>query len=135
MNIKLTVLFEAPFWIGIFERTSETYEVSRVVFGSEPKDFEIYALIMQKFDSLKFSKPISVDFELERKINPKKLQRMVKKEVQATGIGTKAQNTLKLEREHLKQERRLLSKTEKEELEKIKFKKSQEKKKDKKKGH
>jgi hypothetical protein len=135
MNIKLTVLFEAPFWVGIFERTYEKYEVSRVVFGSEPKDFEIYALIIQEFGSLKFSKPLSVEVETQRKISPKKLQRIVKKEVKETGLGTKAQNALKLERELLKQERKILSNAEKEALEKFKFEKNQEKKKEKKKGH
>ncbi len=37
-NGKLTVFFEEPFWIGVFERISgDKLSVSRVVFGTEPK--------------------------------------------------------------------------------------------------
>ena len=40
---KLTVFFEDPFWVGIFERVeSGKLSVCRVVFGSEPKDYEVW---------------------------------------------------------------------------------------------
>ena len=39
---SLTILFEAPFWIGLYERTySGKYEVCKITFGSEPKDYEV----------------------------------------------------------------------------------------------
>ena len=39
---KLTVFFEEPFGIGIFERISEgKLSVCKVIFGSEPKDYEV----------------------------------------------------------------------------------------------
>ena len=39
---KLTVFFEDPFWVGIFERIEKgKLSVCRVVFGSEPKDYEV----------------------------------------------------------------------------------------------
>ena len=35
-------LFEAPFWIGLYERTDNgRYEVCKITFGSEPKDYEV----------------------------------------------------------------------------------------------
>ena len=35
---SLTILFEAPFWIGLYERTDNgKYEVCKITFGSEPK--------------------------------------------------------------------------------------------------
>ena len=44
---KLTVFFESPFWVGIFERIEdEQLTVSKITFGSEPKDNEIYDFIM-----------------------------------------------------------------------------------------
>ena len=60
----LTILFEAPFWVGIYERTyGSTYQVCKITFGSEPKDYEIYALILTKYTSLKFSDPINVELK------------------------------------------------------------------------
>lgn len=36
-------MFEAPFWIGVYERFDEGYyEVCKITFGSEPKDYEVY---------------------------------------------------------------------------------------------
>ena len=41
---RLTVLFEAPFWVGIFERIEgNTLSVCKVTFGAEPKDYEVLA--------------------------------------------------------------------------------------------
>ena len=40
---SLTVTFEAPFWIGLYERESDgAYEVCKITFGAEPKDYEVY---------------------------------------------------------------------------------------------
>ena len=40
LQSSLTILFEAPFWIGLYERTdSGKYEVCKITFGSEPKDY------------------------------------------------------------------------------------------------
>ena len=39
-NGKLTVYFEKPFWVGIFERTEDgKLSVAKVMFGVEPKDY------------------------------------------------------------------------------------------------
>ena len=51
--IKLTVLFESPFWIGIFEKEQDgQYFVARTVFGAEPRDFEIFEFIINKISSI-----------------------------------------------------------------------------------
>ena len=43
---KLTVFFEEPFWVGVFERVSDgNLSVCKVTFGAEPKDYEIYELL------------------------------------------------------------------------------------------
>ena len=42
-STKLTVFFEAPFWIGVFERIERRkLSVCKVVFGAEPKDYEVW---------------------------------------------------------------------------------------------
>ena len=44
-SVKLTVFFEGPFWVGVFERVSEgKLTVCKVTFGAEPKDGEVWEL-------------------------------------------------------------------------------------------
>lgn len=107
---KLTVLFEQPFWIGLFEREREgRYEVCRVVFGAEPRDFEVYAYILDRYDHLAFSPALASGPETDREVNPKRAQREARRQTQPSGIGTKAQQALQLQREQNKEERRVLS--------------------------
>ncbi len=136
MNTKLTVFYEDPFWVGVFERLDEgLLETSRVVFGSEPKDYEVYAFVLEHYYSLKFSRPVKVEVQSDRRINPKRLQRKVKKETSESGIGTKAQQAMKLEHEARKQEQKTTSRQKREEFVQLKFERRQEKRKEKKKGH
>ena len=52
---RLTVFFEEPFWIGVFERISEgKLSVCKVTFGAEPKDYEVYDFLF--FFPILFSK-------------------------------------------------------------------------------
>ena len=56
---SLTVFFENPFWIGLYERMDDgKYEVCKITFGAEPKDYEIYEYMLQNWKNLKFSPPI-----------------------------------------------------------------------------
>ncbi|KEI98104.1 YjdF family protein [Clostridium botulinum] len=134
--IKLTVLFDEPFWIGIFEKQDQDkIQICRVVFGQEPKDYEVYDFILKNYYNLKFSNPIAIDKNPKKEINPKRMQRKIKKTLQENGIGTKAQQALKLDYENKKTERKIRSKEDREKLKKLKFEKRQQKKAKKKKGH
>lgn len=138
VSIKLNVFFEGVFWVGVFEKTyEEKYEVSRVVFGAEPKDFEVYDFILREFYNLRFSNPISLESAEtnKKKINPKRYQREIKKEVENKGIGTKAQMAIKQQQEEGKLARKKSTKQEKEEAEQRKFELRQEKKSEKHRGH
>ncbi|MBF8983885.1 YjdF family protein [Lutibacter sp. B2] len=136
VTTKLTVCFERPFWIGVVERIDEgKYQTTRIVFGPEPKDYDVYDFIMKNYFKLRFSNPIQNGDMSQKKINPKRLHRMIKSEVQDVGIGTKAQRALKKQQEVNKMERKKLSKERKEEQQKRKFELKQQKKKEKKKGH
>lgn len=137
-NIKLTVLFNEPFWIGVFEIIeNDDYKVCKVTFGSEPKNEETHELILKKFYSLNFSNPIaSVENTFnEKKQNPKRLQRKIHKETAAVGIGTKAQIAMQLQHEQCKIERKKKSKQQKEQEEQRKFDLRKKKKLEKHKGH
>ena len=51
---KLTVFFEDPFWVGIFERIEKgKLSVCRVVFGSEPKDYEVWEFVLANYHQLR----------------------------------------------------------------------------------
>lgn len=133
---KLTVFYENPFWVGVFEREEgNKYQTSRVVFGPEPKDVEVYEFVLQNYSKLKFSRPVKSEVIKEKKINPKRLQREVMKEQKNHGISTKAQETMRLELEMNKVERKHRSSTERELEKKRLFEKKQDKKKKKRKGH
>lgn len=133
---SLTVLFEAPFWIGLYERTDgDKYEVCKITFGAEPKDYEVYDFLLNNWHRLRFSPPITVDETIERRVNPKRMQREINKQLQVREIGTKAQNALKLQHEQLKTERKIRTREEKALKKERQFTLRQEKKKAKRKGH
>ncbi len=135
-QVKLTVFFEGIFWVGVFEKISEErYEAARVVFGSEPKDYEVYDFILKNFNRINFSSSMELESIEEKRINPKRLQREVKKEVENSGASTKAQLAVKEQYEQLKLQRKRFSKEEKEEQLKRKFDLRQQKKKEKHRGH
>jgi len=104
---SLTILFENPFWIGLYERIDEDkYEVCKITFGAEPKDYEVYDFLHKNWRILRFSPPIKTNGIEERKINPKRLQREISNQLRNRGVGTKAQQALKLQHEQNKIERK-----------------------------
>ena len=105
---KLTVFFEEPFWVGVFEHIEKgKLSVAKVTFGAEPKDYEIQEYIEKYYFGLKFSPAVDVVVK-EKKKNPKRMQREAKKQTLETGIGTKSQQALKLQQEQSKQEQWLI---------------------------
>ena len=137
-KINLTVLFNDPFWIGVFEVIeNDEYKVCKVTFGSEPREEETLELILKRFYSLNFSAPFSSEKNtfIEKKQNPKRLQRKIQKETAAVGIGTKAQIAIKLQHEEGKLQRKKKSKEQKEQEEQRKLSLKRKKKLEKHKGH
>ena len=56
-HFALTVYFEDPFWVGVFEREEAgRYSACRVVFGGEPQDAQVYDLVLRRFHALRFSR-------------------------------------------------------------------------------
>ena len=72
---KLTVYFDDPFWVGVFERIEdEKLSVCKVTFGAEPKDYEVLEFVLRNYSQLKFSPSVDVEVRKEAK-NPKRKQR------------------------------------------------------------
>ena len=132
---SFTILFEDPFWIGLYERVRDgTYEVCKITFGAEPKDYEVYSFLLQNWNKMRFTLPINTEKIEKRKINPKRLQRQISSQLEDRGMGTKAQQVLQLQREQNKAAKRIKTKEQKEIERKQQYALRQEKKKAKHKG-
>ena len=136
ISATLTVLFEDPFWVGVFERRyDDKIEVAKVTFGKEPKDYEVYDFVLRQYHYLKFSPAIEDDVLSDKKINPKRLQKLAKKQASEVGIGTKAQQALKLQLEERKLERKKSSREQREAEKQKQFELRQKKRHEKHRGH
>ena len=135
IKAQLSVFFEEPFWIGIYEREENNQiEVCKIVFGSEPKDYEVYSYLNECWGNLKFSPPVEASKQIQRKINPKRMQRQIAMQLHNPGIGTKAQQALKALQEERKTERKRKTKDQKYQEKKRQFELRSQKKKEKHKG-
>jgi hypothetical protein len=133
---KLTVFFEEPFWVGIYEHEDNCkYEVCKITFGAEPKDYQVYDFVLKNWNKLQFSPSIEANSIVEKRINPKRMQRAIKEQLQDLGIGTKAQQALKLQQEQNKLKRKCCSREHLEAEKERQFELRQVKRKEKHRGH
>ncbi|MFT4071801.1 MAG: DUF2992 family protein [Dysgonamonadaceae bacterium] len=136
----LTITFDPPFWIVLFEKTEkEKYSVAREVIGtSEPTNAELMLFFDRlNFNKIHYTEPIEEEKVQKSKISFKKMQKKVKLATEQTNYKhtySKAHEELKKQQELKKQERKSASKEEKEEEKERKFELKQEKKKQKLRG-
>ena len=134
----ITVYFEDPFWVGLFEREDgDEYQVCKFPFGGEPKDYEVYDFLMRNWSRLVFSPKLSGEaLQPPHRRNPRRERRKAKKDISGSApVGTKAQEALKLQREENKTVRQAQTRQERELEQERKFQLRQEKRKAKRKGH
>ena len=135
MSVTLTVFFEDPFYIGLFERVEGgRLTVAKVVFGAEPSDGEVYAWLQENFFRVKFSPAIEGAKAIRIAANPKRRQRQAAKAGEA-GIGTRSQQAMQLALEAAKAQRQIRTREWREAEEERKFQLRREKKKAKHLGH
>lgn len=135
VSLVLTVYFEEPFWVGVFEETCRgKLSAARVVFGAEPKDAEVYEYFLKHHKDLKFS-PAVATVAGKTIQNPKRMQREARKATASKGIGTRSQQAIKLQQEQNKLERKTRSREQKEAEKERQFELRQLKKSEKHKGH
>ncbi|MGI5824811.1 MAG: YjdF family protein [Bacillota bacterium] len=131
---KLTVYFDNPFWVGVFEHIeNEKLSVCKVTFGAEPKDYEILQFILKNYSQLKFSPSVDVTVRKEAK-NPKRRQRESRKQAAQSGIGTKSQQALQQQREENKMMRKAIGKKQREAEKQRQYDLKQQKRKEKHRG-
>ena len=133
--VNLTVFFENPFWVGVFERVlNGRLSVCKVTFGAEPKDYEVWEFVLKHYYKLAFSPAIESEVK-KTADNPKRRQREARKQLCAFGIGTKSQRALQMQREEIKMERKQVSRAQREAEKQRQFDLKQQKRKEKRKGH
>ena len=132
---KLTVYFEEPFWVGVFEVFDDgKLAVCKAVFGAEPTDAEIYAFILKHYDALRWSHPEKIVIK-QKADNAKRRRRNARKQLRESGIGTRSQQALQKQYEANKMERKRQSREQKEAEKKRLFELKQQKRKEKHRGH
>lgn len=132
----LTILFEEPFWIGLYQRVrGDTCQVCKITFGAEPRDSQVYDLLLKRWHLLRFGPPLPAASGGERAVNPKRMQRSIHRQVSPSGLGTKAQQALKLQREQDKARRITRSRQRRAEEEARRYALRQEKRREKRRGH
>ena len=135
MRINLTVFFEDPFWVGVFERIDDgKLSVCKVTFGAEPKDYDVWEFILQNYDRMVFSPAVETETK-QTADNPKRRLRNARKQTERSGIGTKSQQALQMQREEMKTERRQISREQRDAEAQRRFEMKQMKKKEKRRGH
>ena len=127
------------FWSGLFEHiNADELAVAKHIFGQEPSDAEIYNFILQNYDKLHFSAPMSLD-NIKVKIkhtNPKRLKREARKQLEkAENYYSHAQDVLRQSIEQNKKSSKKINREEKKIANQHKFSLKQKKKKEKLKGH
>ena len=114
---KLTVLFQEPFWVGVYERScGGRLEVCKITFGGEPGDGEVLAYLLDHWRELRFSPAVEDDLPRDAPKNPKRARRDARKQSEeGRGVGTRAQQAIQLMREQSKTERTVRLRGEREE--------------------
>ena len=134
MEGKLTVFFEDPFWVGVFERVEDgKLSVCKVTFGAEPKDYEVWEYVLQHYCELEFSPAVETGSRRAAD-NPKRRQKNARNQLERTGVGTKSQQALQMQLEQNKQERKVKSREQKQAEAERQFALKQQKKKEKHRG-
>ncbi|MCM3639858.1 YjdF family protein [Priestia aryabhattai] len=123
--MSLTIYHDGQFWVGIIEVVEDgKLRAFRYVFGTEPKDTEIFDFIYYKLLNIinqSVHSGIDVEGKSDKKINPKRLQRQVAKQINKVGVSTKAQEAMKQEYEEMKKSKKKSAKQYREELKDQKY--------------
>lgn len=132
---QATIYFDGTYWAGLFERIENNkLSVAKVIFGSEPSEVEVYQFVLKNGYNLQYSPAVDTVVSEVRK-NPKRMQREARKQMQESGVGTKAQQALKLQHEQNKAERQCRNREQRRAEEQRKFELKQQKKREKHRGH
>lgn len=135
--MKLTIYFDGSFWCGLIEaETDGHYQAIRHVFGAEPKDADVRDFIFHRLPHLlEQSGSVVVEQKSEKKLNPKRMQRLINREKRQAVVSTKAQLAISEIRNQAKAVNKSQKRQRKAEYAEARFQQKQAKKREKHKGH
>lgn len=107
--------------------------MKKIIFGSEPSNEMIYSIVLKK-EFLNYLSPSLDTVIKDKKVNPKRLQRQVHKEMKDLKMTSQSHQAMKLMTEKLKEEKHEVKKQRKELHKKYLFELKRQKKKEKHKG-
>ncbi|MCH9613339.1 MAG: hypothetical protein SP1CHLAM54_03380 [Chlamydiia bacterium] len=139
MQIKATIYLEKAYFVGSFERTDKGgYTVARHIFGGEPSDQDVYDFVLEHYHTLNFGPKKTFELTIKR-VNPKRLQREVKKEMERVKKESKpstlAQDYMREELERNKKAKKASKSALKQERAERHFEQKSAKRKEKRRGH
>ncbi len=108
MRVELKVLFDEVYWIGVVEVVDDNLlKVKKIIFKKEPSNEMIYQYVLhhQLLDNL--SHGLKSEYK-DKKINPKRLQRMIHRQVKDVKITKKSYEAMKQLQEENKDKRKSL---------------------------
>jgi len=82
--MRLTILFDTPYWVGVLEIERDgLLSVARHIFGADPSEQEVYEFVQRDLLKLqdRMTVGVPVDGAEHRHINPKRLQREIKRDL------------------------------------------------------
>ena len=99
--MRFTILFDPPYWIGLLETESDgLLYAARHIFGAEPSDPEVYAFVQHDLLPLMRSMTVGLPIDLAatpHHINPKRMQRVMRREVLRTDVPSKSHEAMRLQ--------------------------------------
>ena len=136
MVAVFTVYFENPFWVGVLEsEDAGAITVARHVFGPEPSNAELLQFMLYRYADMPRAGTVTGKlFSLYGHINPKRAQRMARRE-EARLPSTKSQAALASALEEKKIKRKALSREDRLAADERRFELRSEKRKKKRAGH
>lgn len=140
--MSLTIYFNGQYWCGVVEYLDGNGNliVKEYIFGPEPKVDDINQFILKVLPKI-LNEPWFADTKhvkerfVPRKINPKRLQRIINKDKKQKGMSSKSQEAIRLQHEEKKKISQKLKKERRELYLKDQFEKKQRKKREKHRGH
>jgi hypothetical protein len=136
MEGKLTVIYDPPYWVGIFEKIeNDQFQAARFVFGAEPTDPQLLEFALKKFTSLQFSQPVPIGQVEHHPVNFKRKMREIRAQMETHPHSTHAQEVLQQELENRAAARKKISKEDRIQAEDRKFKLRKDRKAEKHRGY
>jgi hypothetical protein len=136
--MQLKIFFNGQFWVGLIERQiDDKFYSSLYTFGKEPTENQILEFVQKDLQGIieKQSEYAVTDEVRIKEINPKRLKRLASKEMEKNPLSTKSQEAIQKQIENDKNEKKKITKEQKEQIELYKRQKAIEKRKNKHKGH